>query len=69
MGPIALFVVLVVMPVAALVLVAAALVITALVAVAVAVPVISWVSFGGGLGLGGVVWWVRSRHSRVSGVT
>lgn len=70
MGPVALFVVLVIMPVVALALVLMGLALSALVGVAVSVPVISWLSFAGGLLLGAGVLWIRRRGRTVSeGVT
>lgn len=69
MGPIALFVVLVIMPFAALVIVLAAMLLSGVVAALLSVPAVSWVSFGGGLALGAAVLGVRRRRTRVTGVT
>lgn len=69
MGPIALFVVLVIMPFAALLLVVAAMLLSGVVAALLSVPAVSWVSFAGGLGLGAAVLAVRRRRTRVTGVT
>ena len=69
MGPIALFVVLVIMPFAALVIVLAAMVMSGVVAALLSVPAVSWVSFAGGLGLGAAVLAVRRRRTRVTGIT
>jgi hypothetical protein len=69
MGPIALFVVLVIMPFAALVIVLAAMLLSGVVAALLSVPAVSWVSFAGGLGLGAAVLAVRRRRARVTSVT
>ena len=69
MGPIALFVVLVIMPVAALVMFVVAMLLSGVATALLSVPVVSWVSFGGGLGLGAAVLAVRRRRTRVTSVT
>jgi hypothetical protein len=64
MGPIALFVVLVILPFAALLLVLAAMVLSGLAAALLSVPAISWLSFAGGVALGGAVLAIRRRRGR-----
>ena len=69
MGPIALFMVLMIMPVAALLLVLAGLALSAVIGAAVTVPALSWLSFAGGLALGGTVWWLRRPREAPPDVT
>ena len=69
MGPIALFVVLVIMPVAALVIFLVAMLLSGVATALLSVPAVSWLSFAGGLALGATVLAVRRRRTRVTTVT
>lgn len=59
MGPIALFVVLVMFPVGALVLLGGALAVMGLAGAAASIPLVSWVGFAAGLLLGTGWLWAR----------